>query len=62
MDFKEFPKAQAFSDYLYGDGFDANPYPKNSAEYLQYESEMNSLYRNELKTRIEQLKGEPSCL
>jgi len=62
MDHKNYPKAQAFCDYLYGEGFDANPYPKNSADYLQYESEMNSLYRNELKTRMEQLKGEPSCL
>ena len=62
MDFKEFPKAQAFSDYLYGEGFDANPYLKNSAEYLQYEYEMNSLYRAELKACIEQLNGEPSCL
>lgn len=59
---KEVPSAQALSDYIGGGGFGDNPYPKDSANYLQYESAMHRYFKEELRDMRQQLKGEPACL
>lgn len=59
---KAIPSAQAMSDYIGGGGFDDNPYQKDSADYLQYQSAMHRYFKQELRDLRQQLNGEPSCL
>jgi hypothetical protein len=59
---KAIPSAQAMSDYIGGGGFDDNPYQKDSADYLQYQSAMHRYFNEELRDLRQQLNGEPSCL
>jgi len=59
---KAIPSAQAMSDYINGGGFGDNPYPKDSADYLKYQSAMHRYFNEELRDLRQQLNGEPSCL
>ena len=43
------PMAQAIRDFMDGSGFDENPYPKESSEYIKYQEEMHRLWNRELQ-------------
>ena len=59
---KAIPSAQAMFDYIGGGGFGDNPYAKDSADYLKYQSAMHRYFNEELRDLRQQLNGEPSCL
>lgn len=43
------PLAEAFKNYKGGEGFDSNPYPHGSRDYITYQEEINRLLTQELK-------------
>lgn len=51
------PTARASYDYRHGEGHDANPYPKGTAEREQYMMEMGRLQDAEMRALREELRA-----
>lgn len=54
-DIDNFPIARAYKDYKGGEGFDSNPYLKDSSDYIQYQQEMHRLLGEELKAMNQEI-------
>ena len=51
------PTAQAMKDYKDGLGFDDNPHPKDSSDYILYQREMHRLLASELRGLNQEILG-----